>query len=165
VGGGPRHDRLLDRPGNDQRRCREGEPLLVVPDLDQAGRALLDDDALACWRAAGGKPGVAGAQRRVAGEREFLGGGEDTDAVVGILRGGRQHECGFREVGPVRDALHVLVGQTLGVEDHRDGVALVRDVGEHVNLAERAHDAHAIKRSTPHFAAPGQMAGPASKDM
>jgi hypothetical protein len=156
VGGGPSHDLLLDRPGNDQRRCREGKPLLVVLDRDQAGRALLDDDALAGRRAASGKPGVAGAQRRVAGEREFLGGREDTDAVVGAARAWRQHERGFREVGPVRDAPHLLVGQALGVEDHRDGVALVRNVGEHVNLAEWAHDAHAINRPRAAFAAAGQ---------
>jgi hypothetical protein len=153
LAGGPRDDRLLDGPGGNQRRCRESEPLLVVLDRDQAGAALLDDEAVTCRRAACGQPGVAGAKRRVAREREFLRGGEDPDAVVGILCGGRQHERGFRKVGPVRDALHLLAGQALGAEDHRDGVALVGKIGEHVNLAERAHDAHAIKPSRALFAA------------
>ena len=57
------------------------------------------------WRlAAGLQPGVAAAQRRVAGERQFATRTEDAQLVVGLGMLGRQHEGGLRQVGPVGEA-------------------------------------------------------------
>ena len=63
-------------------------------------------------------------------------GREDADPVVRVGRGRREHERRLRQVRPVRDALHLLGGQAVGVEHDRDGVAAVRRLGEDVDLLE-----------------------------
>ena len=57
-------------------------PVGGAADGDEPGAALLHD-RVARVRAAGLEPGVAGAERRVAGERQLGHGREDADAVVG----------------------------------------------------------------------------------
>ena len=92
--------------------------------------------------AAVGQPGVAGAQGGVAGKGQLAAGGEDAHAVVGsggpALGCGRQHEGGFRQVGPAGEALHGFVAQAGAVQHHGQRVAQVGDGGEHVHLHERA---------------------------
>jgi hypothetical protein len=61
---------------------------------------------------------------------------EDLDAVVGPGRRGRQEERRLRQVRPAREPQHLLVGETLAVEDDRERVARERLGGEDVDLAE-----------------------------
>ena len=89
-------------------------------------------------RVAALQPGVAGPERRVAGERQLGDRREDADAVVGRGVLGRQHERGLGQVGPVREPLHRLGVEPGPVEHHRDRVAEVGHVGEDVDLGERA---------------------------
>src|SRR5579863_282923 len=98
-------ERFGDRAGPDEGRRREAEPTVLAPEPDQASRALLDDLVVAGRYPAGLKPGVAGAEGRVTGEREFGRAGEDPDLVVGLpavgLRIGGKDE---RRLGQVRPA-------------------------------------------------------------
>ena len=54
------------------------------------------------------QPGVAGAERRVAGERKLPAGREDPHPVVGPSGFGRQDERRLRQVRPAGEALHLL---------------------------------------------------------
>ena len=105
-------------------------------DGDQPGAALLDDHA---WRArltACLQPGVAGAECRMPGERQFLAGREDADPVVGLIVVRLEHERGLGQVRPVGEAAHLLGAEPVGAEHDSKRVALVGRVGEDVDLAE-----------------------------
>ena len=104
---------------------------------DQARTAFLDQHAVLLRDAAGLQPGVRRSQRGMAGEGELLVGGEDADAVVGLGMGGRQQEGGLGEVGPVGELLHLLRAEAVGINNHRERVAPVGLVREHVHLGER----------------------------
>ncbi|MNT50413.1 hypothetical protein D3C72_1873330 [compost metagenome] len=79
---------------------------------------------------------VRGAKRGVSREGKLGVGREDADAVIGIgLRGGQYEGC-LRQVRPVGNALHLLVAEAFRLKNDRDRVALVRKVGEHINLFE-----------------------------
>ena len=82
---------------------------------------------------------MAGAQRRMARERQLLRRREDAHAVVGIRLLGRHDERRLGQVRPVREALHLLAGETLAVEHDRDRVAEERPAGKDVDLLEAAH--------------------------
>ena len=73
------------------------------------------------------------AQNRVARERKLRGGREDADAVL------REQEHGLREVELASGSLHHFVAQLSAVEEHPEGVALERRVGEHVEHEVRLH--------------------------
>ena len=81
----------------------------LAADPHQPGLALLDDLARAARLSPGLEPGVAGAERRMAGERQLEHRGEDADPVVGLGPRRRQHEGRLGEVGPAREPLHLLV--------------------------------------------------------
>jgi hypothetical protein len=68
--------------------------------------AFLHHDAVLPRNAAGRQPGVAAAQRGMAGEGQFAAGREDAHAVVGTGVGGRQQERGLRQVRPAREVGH-----------------------------------------------------------
>ena len=84
----------------------------------------------------------AAADRRVSGEGQLSGPAPDPHPVVGLRVGRRQQERRLRQVGPVGEAGHLLVGQTVGVVDDRDRVPAIRLAGEHVDLAESTHGDH-----------------------
>ncbi len=86
--------------------------------------------------AAGFEPGVATAQGRVAGEGQFLGGGEDPQAVVGPGIAGLEQKGGFAEVGPVGEGGHALGAELVGVEYHGQGVAFEGSRAEDIDLLE-----------------------------
>ena len=104
----------------------------------QAGLALLHDGVGALRDASARDPGVARPERRVPRERQLLHRREDTDPVVGPRIGRRQHERGLGQVRPVREPLHLVAVESVGIEDDRDRVAPVRRGREHVDLAEWA---------------------------
>ena len=131
-------ERLLHRPGPDERRGGEGQPGRNLADLDQARPAFLDEHLGQGRFPAGLQPGVAGAQGRMTGERQLAAGSEDPDLVVRLLSGWRQHERGLGQVGPVGEALHLTGGQPVGVEDDGDRIAPEGPGGEDINFAEAA---------------------------
>src|SRR5690606_7579532 len=104
--------------------------------LDEPDAALLDEPPLRRGRAARGEPPVRGPEGRVAGEGQLGAGGEDPHPVVGGGVGRREEEGGLGEVRPRREALHLLGGQPLPVDDDGDRVALVGLGPEHVHLEE-----------------------------
>ena len=127
---------FLYRPAADQRRRRERQARLGPPDRDQPGPALLDHGVRVGRPAAGLQPGMAGPQRGMPGERQFPGRGEDPDQVIGPGVARRQHERGLRQVRPVRELLHLLVGKPVRAEHDRDRVAEIRGIGEDVHLTK-----------------------------
>lgn len=82
----------------------------------------------------------------MAGERQFLGGGEDPDAIVGFRCGGWEHEGRFGQVGPVGESLHRVHSQVFCIDDHRHRVASHQLGGEDVDLAKAA--AHRVEYGT-----------------
>ena len=100
--------------------------------------ALLHDDVVAAGRAAGLQPGVARAQRRVAGEGQLGDRREDPDPVVGAGSvGGRTNVVSERLVQFANRGISSVVRPSR-VEDDRDGVAAVGRGREDVDLSERA---------------------------
>ena len=73
--------------------------------------------------AAARQPGVAAAERRMAGERQLAARREDAHAVVGLGVGGRQQEGRLRQVGPAREGLHLRVVEAVGVVHHGERIA------------------------------------------
>jgi hypothetical protein len=72
----------------------------------------------------------------MAGEGQFLSGGEDGDACsFGLFngRGAALHEGGFREIEFARDGLHLLGGELSGIHHHGEGIARQRGVGEDID--------------------------------
>ena len=124
----------LERPAAAQRRRREGQAAAVAADAHQADAALLHHQRRVARHAAGGQPGVAASERRVAGKRQFAAGREDAHAVVGgrVLR--RQQEGGLGQVGPAREGGQRLVAQALGGVHHGQRVALEQHGAEDVEL-------------------------------
>ncbi|MOA39554.1 hypothetical protein D3C78_1613440 [compost metagenome] len=104
-------------------------------DPHQADAALLND-LFALGYATSLKPGMASAQGRVPGKRQFLQGGEDSHPIVrpGVLR--LQNERGLTEVGPGRERRHALIAQLIGTKHHRQRVALERHGTEDIDLLE-----------------------------
>src|SRR5690349_23142214 len=145
---------VLGRATADQRRRREGQAPLGPPHRDQPGTAFLDDGVRIGRLAAGLPPGMAGAERGVPGERQLPGRREDPDEVIGPGRARRQHERGLRQVRPARERLHLLVGEPLGAEHHRDRVAEVRGCGEDVDLAELVGHTPSLGGTVPTAAGP-----------
>ncbi len=133
--------RLFDRPFAQQRRRGEGKPLAVALDAQshETGAALLHDLLAALASGLRRAPGVAAAERRMAGERQLEHGREDPQPVVGLGRAGRQHEGRLRQVGPGGVALHLLGREAAAVEHHANRVAQVGDLGEDIDDVVRAH--------------------------
>lgn len=130
---------MFEGAGAGGGRRGEGEGAVVVgPDGDHPGQAFLDDAFGVVGCAVVFEPGVGGSQGGVPGEGEFAAGGEDPQAVVGLVAGGGQDEGGLRQVGPARDPLHVLLAHAFGVDDDGQGVAPVGFGGEDVDLGEWA---------------------------
>ena len=94
----------------DQGWSSERQAFAVTAQLHQPHAAFLHH-VFAARHAAGLEPGVAAAQRRVAGERQFTTRAEDAHAVVGArgraLGRGWQQEGALRQVGPVGEVLHL----------------------------------------------------------
>ena len=107
----------------------------------QAGDALLHEQAVARRGQAGIEHHVRGAHARVAGERHFAPRAEDAQPVARLRRGGRKHEGRLGQPGPARDRLHRGGVQAFGVEHHGEGVAGTGPVGEDIELeiAARGH--------------------------
>ncbi len=95
--------------GARQRRRGERVAGAVAADAHRADLALLDDLARRVRPAAALEPGVAAAERRMAGEGQLAARREDADAVVGARVGRREQERRLAEVGPARERLHALV--------------------------------------------------------
>ena len=90
------------------------------------------------------------------GERELLGRGEDPHGVVGLLARRREQERRLRQVRPGREALHLLAGEALAVDDDRHGVAEQRLLREDVDLGEApAHHASIAFAPVIHVTAAG----------
>jgi len=81
---------------------------------------------------------MAGAQRRVPGERQLGSGGEDPYPVVGAWLGGRQGERRFGKVRPVREALHLFGAQSVRVEYDGDRIAVIGGGCEDIDLGKSA---------------------------
>ena len=118
------------------RGCK-GQAFAVAPELDQPYAAFLHH-ILALRLAAGLQPGVAAAQRGVAGKGQLAARAEDADLVVSTGLRGRQQEGGLRQVGPVGEVLHLFGAQARAVQHHGQRVAQVRHGGEHIDLLECA---------------------------
>lgn len=127
--------RVLDRAAAEQRRRREREAVASAPDRDRPRLALLEDDVARARVATRLEPRVAGAERRMPGERQLRHRGKDPHAVVGRRR--RQDERRLGEVRPVREALHCLRGEPRRTEHDRHRVAQEGGRGEDVDLGER----------------------------
>ena len=122
------------------RRCPEGEHAIDAADGDEPGRALLHDPL--ADRA--GRPPAASQAWQVPrvgcpakGSSPDLR--EDAHRVVGRRIGRRQQEGRLGQVGPAREALHLLGGQARCVVHDRDRVAAQRMHREDIDLLERAH--------------------------
>src|SRR5262249_31217654 len=77
------------------------------------------------------------ADGRMAGEGQLVARREDAHPIVGCLA--RLEKRGLREIGPARDALHLVARQVLAVEHDRDRVAEERPAGKDIDLQEAAH--------------------------
>ena len=73
------------------------------------------------------------AQRRMTRKRQLARRREDAHVVIGASLGGRQHERGLGQVGPVREALHGGIAQALRIEHHRHRVAAQRRAGKDID--------------------------------
>ena len=103
------------------------------------------------------QPGVGAAQRRVPGERQLLGRGEDPQPVVGARRRGRQQERGLREVGPAREGGHLRRRRGRSAScTTATGLPASGPAAEHVDLGEGVgrHARQPCHRSRPVAAAP-----------
>ena len=100
---------VVDGAGADQRRRGEREPVIGAPDRHQPGAALLHDHVVLLRAPAGLEPRVAGAERRMPGERQLQHRREDPHAVVRGRVLGREHERRLGQVRPVREALELRV--------------------------------------------------------
>ena len=67
-----------------------------------------------------------GADHRMAGKRNFLGGGKDTEFDDRRRVRRRHHEDGFREIHLTGDLLEFPLGQIRGVGNHGHGIAAER---------------------------------------
>src|SRR6516162_35260 len=76
-------------------------------------------------------------QGRVAGEREFLCHGKDSNfvtlALLGVAVTGKD-ECGLREIGLPGKSLHFFIAETTSVRNYGQLVALKRAIGKYVEL-------------------------------
>jgi hypothetical protein len=79
---------------------------------------------------------MAGAQSGVAGKRQFTPRAKNPHSVVSVWLGGRQHESGLRQIGPVGEGLHVRSAQARSIHYHRQRVAKVWHSGEHIDLGK-----------------------------
>ena len=125
-----------------ERRRGEGQACALAPDRHQPHLAFLHDLLRRQGLAAGLQPGVAAAQRGVAGKTHLAAGREDTHPVVGASGAacvcGRQQEGGFRQVGPVRKLQHLGIRQPVTVQHHGQRVAQQRGGRENIHLFKRA---------------------------
>jgi len=79
---------------------------------------------------------VRGPERRMP-RKGHLGAGSEDPHVVPVVTGGvRQDERGLGEPHFLRDSLHVLARQSLGVEDHGELVPGVLLLGEYIDNVE-----------------------------
>ena len=136
-----------DVPARERRR-RERERRAVTPDADETDAALLHDLAGRTRRAAVLEPGVAAAERRMAGERQLAARGEDADAVVGGRVARREQEGRLAQVGPARERLHALVVEDVGAVHDGERIAAQRRAGEDVDLRESEAAHEVIGRSS-----------------
>ena len=79
----PRQGLLVDLSGAQEAGGTEREVLTVAPELDQAEPALLDDASVGRRHTTGLEPRMGAPERRMPGEGQLLGRGEDPQAVVG----------------------------------------------------------------------------------
>ncbi len=154
--------RRIQRPAAAQRRRGKGQPRAVAPYRHQADAALLHHQAVLPRPTARRQPGVAAAERGVAGKGQLAAGGEDAHAVVGAGLGGRQQKGGLGQIGPAREGRHARVVQARRVVHHRQRVAAQRLGGEDIQLVEaplhrRASSAAASTR--PSAATPCSISG------
>ena len=121
-----------------QRGCGKGQPRAIAAQRDQAHAAFLHHLPRLLRLAAMGQPGVAAAQRGVAGKGQLTTRREDAQPVVGAQRPrlgtGRQHKGGLGQVGPARKALHLQVAQARAIQHYCQRIALVGRGGEYVHL-------------------------------
>ena len=138
-GGRQRGDELVvGRAAAHDRRGGERQAAVGAAHPHETGRALLHHDVGARRLAAGLQPGVARAERRMAGEGQLAARREDPHPVVGAGLRRREDERRLGEVRPVGDAGELVVGEPVTVEHDGDRVAAVRRLGEHVDLGEAA---------------------------
>ena len=129
------HIGLVQGAASTQRRRGKRQACALALNVDQAYAALLHH-LLRFGHTAGFQPCMAGAQGGVTGEREFPPGAKNPHRVVGLRVGGRQHEGGFRQIGPVGEGLHVRSAQARSIHHHRQRVAKVWHSGEHIDLGK-----------------------------
>ena len=141
-GSGLDDGRLLGGAGAEQRRCREGQPVRVSADRHQPDPAFLHHDTRLSGHTAAGQPGVACAERRMAGKGQLPVQGEDANAIIGLGSCRGQQEGRLREVQPTGDPLHGLGVQPLGLGD--DGQRIAGEI-----LA--AEDVHELEGSGHHI--------------
>src|SRR5262249_46558564 len=115
-----------------------GWPGRVALQCDGYGAdAFLEVDLASTRRQAarGGQyPGRA--HRRMAGEGELAGWREDAHFGGAVISGGRDDEGGLGQVHLQRDLLHLFVGQTGRLEEHRQRVTAKDAIGKDVDLGE-----------------------------
>lgn len=127
--------------GRDERKA-----VVAAPQPHESRFALLDDLLATCGDGMRLKPRVAGAERRMSSERHLVLRSEDPYPVVGVGVGRRKQEGRLRQVRPPCERLHLLVAQTLGIDDHGHRVPHRPPGGEHINLSKAPHPASSSSR-------------------
>ena len=92
-------------------------------------------------------PDGGAAQSGVAGEVEFLVRGKNAHAIVRRGIGGLEQERSFRKIGPVRDGLHLLRREPIGMGHDRERVTGKRRGGKDIDFKEL--EVHARQCSQP----------------
>src|SRR5207245_2376181 len=103
------------------------DPGALGTQRQHAGAALLLELAIARPGDAGADRGIGAADGRMSGEGQLMARREDAHAIVARLA--REEKRGLREIGPARDALHVVARQLL---------TIVREYTHHALAPRRA---------------------------
>lgn len=98
--------------------------------------ALLNQNAVFCLDHFGFQQGMCRTNRGVSGEGQLGARCEDAYVVVRTNHGRWDDKGCLRQVGPVRNLLHLGSGEVCGVEDDCNGVALEGGGGKYVDCFE-----------------------------
>ena len=134
----------IEHPRPAQRRRGELEARTVATHFDQADAALLHDLARMARLSTRGEPDVAGAERRMARERQLGKRRKDAHVVVGRRIRGREQKGRLREIRPARKSGHLRFGKSRGILHDRQRVAAQRIGGKDVDLHEGAFYGHVL---------------------
>ena len=117
--------------------------------LDNTNRTLLTDHTGLRRNAAGMQPRHTTAQGRMPRKRHLATGGKDAYGIIGPGFSGRCQKGGFRQIGPGRKCLHLVIGQTIGIDNHSQPVPLGGNGAEHITLDKSPRRQHQSDRSHP----------------